>query len=83
MQTQRGLRLIETDVRLARLGTHLPERRQVVQQPKRASVCRDHQIIIFNHQIVNWCYRQIQLQWLPMRAVVERNKNADLGSRVK
>src|SRR2546425_5996147 len=32
---------------------------------------------------MNRCYRQIHLEWLPMGAIIERNKNAELGSGVK
>ncbi len=44
---------------------------------------RDHEIVVFDHQIVNRRLRQVQLQRLPMRAVIERNENAKLGARVK
>ena len=44
---------------------------------------RHHQIVILYDQIVNRRHRQIQLQWLPMRAVIERNEDAELCSRVE
>ncbi len=50
---------------------------------KRTPVRRDHEIVIFDDQIVNRCDRQIQLQRLPMRTVIERNEDAEFGSGVE
>ena len=83
MQTECGLRLIKNDVCRGGLRVELTERRQIVQHPERTPVRRDHEIVIFNDKIMNRCYRQIQLQWLPMGAIIERNNNAELGSGVK
>ena len=83
MQTECGLRLIKNDVCRAGLRVELTERRQIVQHPERTPVRRDHEIVIFNDKIMNRCYRQIHLEWLPMGAIIERNKNAELGSGVK
>ena len=35
-------------------------------------MCRYYQIVIFDHEIVDWCYGKIQLQRLPVRAVIKR-----------
>ena len=53
MQTQRGLRLIENHVCLSRLRVHLTKRRQVIEHPERTPMRRHHQIVIFDHKIVN------------------------------
>src|SRR5215472_10586588 len=46
-------------------------------------MCRYHQIVIFDHEIVDRCYGKIQLQRLPMRAVIKRHEDAELSSCVK
>src|ERR1700730_3103924 len=43
----------------------------------------DQQIIVMNDHVVEWCSRKIQLQSLPVRAIVKRNKNAGLRSGVE
>ena len=83
MQTQRGLRLIKNDVRSRGLRVHLTERGQVVKYPEGAPVRRYHQIVVFHYQIVNWGDGQIQLQRLPVRAVIERNEDSEICSCVE
>ncbi len=83
MQAECGLRLIKNDVCSAGLRFELTERRQIVQDPERATMCRNDKVVVFYNEIMDRCYRQIQLQWLPTGAVIERNKNAKLGSGVK
>ena len=66
-------------IRLPSLG-HLPQRHNVVQNPERPPVRRHHKIVAVNHEIANRTDWQIQLQGLPMIAVVERCIESQLGS---
>ena len=43
----------------------------------------DNQVVVFNGEIVNGRDGQIQLERLPMCAVVERNKHAGFGAGVE
>jgi len=42
--------------------------------PERTAVCRYDEIVIFDDEIVYRCYRQIQLQHLPVRTVIKETK---------
>ena len=53
MQTQRGLRLIEQRIHLRGLRIHLTQRRDVIQDPERAAMGGDHDIVIFHDQIMD------------------------------
>ncbi len=44
---------------------------------------RQHQVVVFDDQIVNRNDRQIQLHGAPVSAVVERDEHAALGSAVQ
>ena len=58
----------------------LPQRSDVVENPERASVRGNDQIFAVNREIANRCDRKIQLQRLPVVAVIEGNVNSELGS---
>ena len=76
MEAVCSLRLIKRHVGLRELRIHLTQRRQVIEHPEGATMRRDHEIIIFHDQVVDRRSRQIQLQRLPMRAVVKGNIDA-------
>ena len=44
---------------------------------------RNDEIVVFDDQVVNRGDRQVQLQRLPMRAVIKRNEDARLSPRVE
>ena len=49
----------------------LPQGRQIIQNPEGPPVCRHHQIVIFDQQIVHRHSRQIQLKETPFRSIIE------------
>src|SRR5690349_8592873 len=59
----------------------MTEWRDVGQNPEGAAVGRDNEIVVLDHQIVNRRARKIELQTLPVLAVVERDEDASFGSR--
>ena len=61
-------------------GGKRSQRGEVVEDPDRAAVRAGDQIAILDHQIVKRRHRQIELEAIPVRAVVERNVEAGLGS---
>ena len=83
MQAHRGLRLVEHHLGLRGLRIDLAQRGHVVEHPEGAAMSRHDEVVIFHHQIVDRRGRQIHLQRLPMRAVIERNINAELGAGVE
>ena len=62
---------------------HLVERREVVEDPERAAVGRDHQIGVLHDQVVDRRDRQVARQPLPRAAVVERHPDLRLGAAVE
>ncbi len=58
----------------------LPQRADVIKDPEGAAVSRDDQIVVLDDQVVDRRHRQVQLQRLPLAAVVERDVDALLGS---
>ena len=65
--------------RVARLG-HLAERCDVVEYPEGTAVGRDREIVAVNREIADGSRRQVQLQRLPMIAVVEGHIDAQFSS---
>ena len=65
------------------LARHLSQRRDVVENPERTPVSSDDQVVFVDPQIAHGCMRQIQLQRLPMIAVVKRNPHRVFGSGKK
>ena len=53
IQAKRSLRLIKNRVRLSGLRVELAQGRNVIENPERASVRRDDEIVIFYKEIVN------------------------------
>ncbi len=54
----------------------LAKRCDVIENPESASVCRNHEIVVFESEIANGRGRQIQPQRLPFFTIVERDVNA-------
>ena len=71
VEPHRGLRLVEDRGRGRALRRELAQRRDVVQDPERAAVGGDHEIVAVHHQVVNRRDGQVELQRLPVRSVVE------------
>src|SRR6476660_8490417 len=63
------------------LFVQLPQRSDVVENPERAAVRSDDQVVAMNRQVAHGSMRQVKLQRLPVIAVIERNEYAALGSR--
>ena len=61
----------------------LPQRRDIIENPERASMGRNHQIVVLDDQIVHRRRRQIQLKRLPLRPIVERHVHPGLSPRIK
>src|SRR4030088_2441382 len=78
----RSCRLEKPRGGLGHLSGYLPQRRNVVQNPKRPSVRPDHQIVAVNYEIANRGGGQIHLQWLPMITIVKRNEHAFFSAGV-
>src|SRR5438132_9521091 len=65
---------------LALVPVELPQRRDVVENPKPATMRRHDEIVVLNNKIAHGTRWQIQSQRLPVRAVIERDINAFFGS---
>ena len=66
---------------LCHLVIKLPQRREVIKNPERAAVRRNDQVIAVNVEVTHRGVWQIQLQRLPVVAVVERNVDGSFRSR--
>jgi hypothetical protein len=67
----------------ASLVVGLAQRRSVVENPEAAAVRGDDQVVAVDHQVAHRDRRQIQLQGLPVVAIVEGNRDTELGCRVE
>ncbi len=76
-------RRVQESVFLRDLVAVLAQRREVVENPERAPVRGNHQIVILDHQIVHRRRRQVQLQRTPVRTIVERNKHSGFSSCIE
>ena len=65
------------------LAAELVQRRQVVENPERPALRGDHQILVRDLDIGNGRHGQVQLEGLPVAAVIERNVHAEFGSGVE
>jgi len=83
MQSHRRLRLVKQHVGRRALGGELAQGRQIIQDPEGAAMCGRDEIVILDYQIVNGRLRQVQLQWLPVRAIIEREIYTKLGPGVE
>src|SRR5207237_4411234 len=66
---------LRSDVR-----SELAERLNVVEHPESASVCGNDESVVVYEQVVNRHDRQLLLQRLPVRAVIERGVDSALGA---
>src|SRR5205085_3953101 len=83
MQTQRSLRLIEHRIPGRSLWIDLTKWRQVVQHPERTAVRGYDKVVILDHKVVNWRNGKVQLQRLPVGAVIERYEHTGLGAGIE
>ena len=58
---------------------HLAQRTDIIEHPERTAVRGDDQVLIVNHQVAHRGMRQIELQRLPVIAVVERHPHRLFG----
>ena len=77
----RGLKRNAAEVR--HLIVQLMQRRQVVENPEAAALRREHQILVRHLDVGDRRDGQVQLEGLPVRAVVERDVHAELGAGVE
>ena len=70
-------------VGLPSAGGQRAQRREVVQDPDRAAVRAGDQVGPLDQQVVDRRDRQVELEALPVRAVVERDVEAGLGAGVE
>ena len=75
-----GIRPEEPRVRARHRGVELTERRDVVEHPERTPVRGDDQVVVPLVEITDRGHRQVELQRLPVVAVVERDVDAELGA---
>ena len=47
---------------LGKLIAELSQRRNIIKDPERPSMRGEHEIVIFDHQVMDWCGRKIELQ---------------------
>ena len=64
-------------------GTGLAKRAEVVEDPERAAVRRNDERVIVNDHVVDRRDGEIELERLPVCAVVERNIDAGFGAGVE
>src|SRR5947209_1338195 len=59
------------------------KRRNVVEDPHRSALRRDDKILVMELDVVDRNVRQVQIEGLPVRTVVERNEHSKLGAGVQ
>ncbi len=64
-------RVVKPECRILFGIERLAKRRDVVQYPEGASVSSDYQILAVNGEVADGSHRQIELQRLPIAAVIE------------
>src|SRR5581483_12247744 len=62
---------------------NLAQRRHVVEKSERTGMRGGKQIVALDHKIMHRRTRQIELQALPMAAVVERDEDAGFGGGIE
>src|SRR5439155_6338546 len=82
-ETGSRARLKEMNTGLADLIAHLAQGRNVIEDPERAAMSSDHQVVVLDHDIVDGYNGQIQAQALPMCSVVERHVETCLSSGIE
>src|SRR5512133_1696283 len=65
------------------IRVELTERLEVVEDPKRAAMRGDDQVVVVNDEVVDGRDRKVQVQRLPSLAIVERNVGASLSPGVE
>src|SRR5688572_5338274 len=72
-------------VSVAHAISHLLNWRQVIKNPKPATISTDHEIVevLLNHQPIDRRARQIRLQGRPVLTIVERNVEPILSANIE
>ena len=78
-----GCGLEQIRVRSCNFRASLTQRREVVENPERASVSGGDEVVAMHSEIANVRRREIQLQGLPVVAIVEGNVECVFGSGVE
>src|SRR5690242_13870439 len=58
----------------------LPQGRDVVEDPERAPVRPDYNVIVMNHEIADRRRRHVQSQRVPTIAIIKGDKNVEFSS---
>src|SRR5260370_23583780 len=74
-KTNRFLRLVQRDRSLRDFRPHLAQRSYVVENPERAAVRADDEIVAMNWEVAHGGVGQVELQGVAVVAFIERNKN--------
>ena len=69
--------------RARHLVRQLVERGQVVEDPEGTALRREHQVLLVDDQVGDGGHREVELERLPVRAVVEGDEHAVLGGGVE
>src|SRR6266581_4090958 len=70
-RAERRARLEQVQRLLRELRLHLVQRREIVEHPERAALRRHDEVIVFDGEISDRHERQVQLEALPVRAIIE------------
>src|SRR5260370_2243608 len=65
------------------LIVQLAQRRDIIENPERAPMCSRDEIAIFDEEVVDGNSGQVQLQGVPVFAIVGRDVDAGLRPRVE
>ena len=83
VDTDGRLRLVQEGQAARRMFRRLAQRSDVVQYPERSSMRRNHEVVAVNGQVTHRGRGKIQLQGLPLTAVVKGDIDAKLGPRIE
>src|SRR5712692_2583187 len=81
--TESGREFKEKSIRLRDGFFKLTQRRYILENPKRPPVSGDDEIVLVYDEIANGHRGHVELQRLPLVAVVERDKHTGLGASVQ
>src|SRR6185369_1920809 len=82
-EAQGGARNEQVSVGLLNPVVPLAQRTDVVEDPEGAAVGGDDEVVALHDQVADGDGREVELEGLPARAVVEGDEHAGLGPRVE
>ncbi len=81
-RTNGGTRREQVRIFAGNGSVRLAQRADVIEHPERAAMRGHHQIVAVNDEVVHWSCRQVELQRLPVRAIVKGNPSARFRTRI-